>query len=126
MKKQLALLILIITIGMRAQVYDLEYTHFQFFDTIHQTYFAPYDYKVEVRVDLKDSTIRMYDSEQKGCIFNLRILNILYYKGGAMSDHCIDVITGQKWDVHFYVQDNYNIFQGKSGNELWIFKSLTN
>jgi hypothetical protein len=127
MKKILVLLMLIVSIGIKAQVYVLEYTKYVLHDIVKKKQYEEVPVKANVYFDISKECIYIIGDGKK--IFEVTVLNT-HQKGENMWYECIDPKTKTVWDV--YTVDTIgrgchkeNILQAKSKeSEFWLKKPI--
>lgn len=127
MKKILVLLMLTVSVGIKAQVYVLEYTKYILHDLTINKKYQEIPVKRIVCFDTIFKNIHIMDNGKK--IFDVAILGIAHRARGVTWYHCIDYKTHTEWDLYTCV-DGYNcskarIFQAKSKDTVfWLRQPL--
>lgn len=118
MKKIAVLLALVLTTGAKGQVYALEYTTFQLYDTVSHGYHQGAPVNVVAFVDMDKKVLTLL--EKQIAYFDVSILKVKQ-DSTQISFHCFDMNSRKFWDICITNSEHYRILRGKSGNESWIY-----
>lgn len=121
MKKLLTILMLVIVTGINAQVLHKEYSIYQKYDSITNTYTKEHPIAIMSTVDIDKMHFVIMDVNRSKILYRLDIRDVKLDSNRVLM-YCINSHTQQKWEVIIKTEGKYHYLKGSSNNEKWIYK----
>jgi hypothetical protein len=127
MKKILVMLMLIVSIGVKAQVYALEYTKYVLHDIVKKKQYKEVPVKASVYFDIPHENIYIISDSSR--ILDVIVLNTQQKSENVIWYNCVDYKTNLIWDIYITTQGSNcskkDVLQAKSKeSEFWLTKPV--